>query len=147
MEWTRDGYTISDERDRLDRDVVFRFLTEDSYWAAGLEREILDRALDGSLCFGLYAPDGALAGFGRMVTDRATYGYMADVFVLSEHRGRGLGSWLVQTIVDHPELSTLRRLVLFTADAHELYARFGFGSSANPEHLMERRREDGPAGG
>jgi GNAT superfamily N-acetyltransferase len=147
VEWTRDGYTISDDRERVDREAVHRYLAQESYWAAGIEREVLDRALDGSLCFGLYAPDGGPAGFARVVTDRATYGYLADVFVLAEHRGRGLGAWLVEVAVGHPELATLRRWVLFTADAHELYVRFGFGPAATPETYMERRREGGPAGG
>jgi GNAT superfamily N-acetyltransferase len=147
MEWTRDGYTISDERERVDRDAVHAYLSRESYWAPGIERDVLDRALDWSLCFGLYAPDGSLAGFARAVSDRATYGYLADVFVLDDHRGRGLGAWLVETVLAHPDLATLRRWVLFTEDAHDLYARFGFGPGATPERYMERTRRGGPAGG
>ncbi len=148
MEWTRpDGYAISDDRARVDEAAVHRYLSRESYWARGIERGVLDRALDNSLCFALRAPDGSFAGFARAVTDRATFGYLADVFVLDAHRDRGLGRWLVRTAVEHPELRTLRRWVLFTADAHALYASAGFGPAAAPETFMERRREGGPAGG
>jgi GNAT superfamily N-acetyltransferase len=119
------GYEIATERDRLDLDYVHAFLTT-SYWSPGIARDRVERAIAGSLCFGLYAPDGAQAGFARVVTDRATFAYLADVFVGEEHRGRGLGVWLVQTILGHPELQGLRRWILATADAHGLYERFGF---------------------
>jgi GNAT superfamily N-acetyltransferase len=140
VEWTRDGYVISTDRDRIDRAAVHEFLTR-SYWAPGIPRELVDRSIEHSLCFGLYAPDGSQAGFGRAVTDRATCAYLADVFVLEAHRGRGLGVWLVQTIVDHPDLRTLRRFVLFTADAHELYRRCGFGPAQTPDWYMELVRD------
>jgi GNAT superfamily N-acetyltransferase len=119
------GYEIATERDRLDLAYVHAFLTT-SYWSPGIARDRVERAIAGSLCFGLYAPDGAQAGFARVVTDRATFAYLADVFVGEEHRGRGLGVWLVQTILGHPELQGLRRWILATADAHGLYERFGF---------------------
>jgi GNAT superfamily N-acetyltransferase len=132
------GYAISTDRDRLDVDYVHAFLTT-SYWSPGVRRDVVERAIAGSLCFGLYAPDGAQAGFARVVTDRATFGYLADVFVGEEHRGGGLGVWLVQTVLEHPELTGLRRWILATADAHELYARFGF------ERLDERYMTMRPA--
>ena len=148
MEWARnDGYAISDDRARVDDDAVWRYLAQESYWGHGLERDVLERALDNSLCFGVYALDGTLAGFARMVTDRATFGYLADVFVLEAHRGRGLSTWLTETILGHPELVTLRRWVLFTADAHDLYERFGFVPGGDAEMLMTRVRGGGPAGG
>jgi GNAT superfamily N-acetyltransferase len=140
MEWTHDGYEISTDPARIDRAVVHEFLAR-AYWSPGVPREIVDRSIDGSLCFGLYAPDGAQAGFGRAVTDRATYAYLADVFVLEAHQGRGLGVWLVETILGHPELQVLRRWVLFTADAHALYRRFGFGPAQTPERYMELVRD------
>jgi GNAT superfamily N-acetyltransferase len=131
------GYTISTDPARLDRALVHRWLSEDSYWATGRPRDVMDRAIDGSLCFGLYAPDGAQAGFCRAVTDYATYAWLADVFVLDEHRGRGLGVWLVRAAVEHPDLRTLR-WHLMTDDAHGLYAQFGFAPSPTPERLMVR---------
>ena len=140
MEWTHDGYTISTDRARIDRAAVHEFLAR-SYWAAGIPRELVDRSIDESLCFGLYAPDGSQAGFARAVTDKATCAYLADVFVLEPHRGRGLGVWLVQTIVAHPELRTLRRFLLFTADAHEVYRRAGFGPARTPDWYMELVRD------
>ncbi len=137
MEWAHAGYVVSTDRDRLDRAAIHRFLSQEAYWSPGVPREVVDRSIDGSLCFGLYAPDGSLAGFGRAITDAATYAYLADVFVLAPHRGRGLGVWLVETILGHPDLQTLRRWVLFTADSHDLYRRFGFGPGQTPERYME----------
>ena len=143
MEWTRDGYTISDDPARVDVDAVHRYLSEESYWAPGVPRDVVERSIAGSLPFGLYAPDGSLAGFARAVTDRAVFAYLADVFVLSEHRGRGFGVWLIQVVMEHPELQGLRRWVLYTEDAHGLYERFGFGPAATPERYMELSREAG----
>jgi GNAT superfamily N-acetyltransferase len=142
MEWTRDGYVISTDRARIDRAAVHAFLAE-AYWSVGVPRDVVDRSIDGSLCFGLYAPDGSQAGFARTVTDRATYAYLADVFVLEPHRRRGLATWLVETILAHPDLRDLRRWVLFTADAHELYRPLGFGPAQTPERYMELVRDPG----
>jgi GNAT superfamily N-acetyltransferase len=142
MEWTRDGYVISTERARIDRAAVHAFLTE-AYWSVGVPREVVDRSIDGSLCFGLYGPNGSQAGFARAVTDCATYAYLADVFVLEPHRRRGLATWLVETILAHPDLRDLRRWVLFTADAHELYRALGFGPAQTPERYMELVRDPG----
>lgn len=135
------GYEISTDRARLDRRAVHAFLTE-SYWSPGVPFEVVDRSIERSLCFGLYAPGGSQAGFARAVTDGAQFGYLADVFVLDAHRGRGLGKWLVQTVLEHPDLARARRLVLATADAHSLYARFGF-RPADRERVMELVRAPG----
>jgi GNAT superfamily N-acetyltransferase len=143
MEWTRDGYTISDDPARVDVDAVHRYLSEESYWARGVPREVVERSIAGSLPFGLYAPDGSLAGFARAVTDRAVFAYVADVFVLDAHRGRGLGIWLMEVLMSHPDLQGLRRWVLYTEDAHGLYERFGFGDSRTPDRYMELTREPG----
>jgi GNAT superfamily N-acetyltransferase len=132
------GYGISTDTERLDRRAIHAFLTE-AYWSPGVPFEVVDRSIEGSLCFGLYAPDGRQAGFARAVTDGAAFGYLADVFVLEEHRGRGLGKWLVQTVLDHPDMANARRVVLATADAHSLYARFGF-RPADSDRLMELLR-------
>ena len=134
--WRHLGYTVSTDRARIDIDRVHGFLSQ-AYWSAGVPREVLTAAFENSLCFGLYAPDGEQAGFGRLVTDRATFAYLADVFVLPEHRGRGLGLWLVQCIVDHPELAGLRNWHLATRDAHGIYERFGW-LAADTTRVMTR---------
>ena len=124
---------------RLDRTVIHRWLSTQSYWAAGVPRTTLDRAIENSLCFGAYL-DGAQVGFARMVTDRATFAYLADVFVLDEHRGRGYSRQLMDAIVAHPGLQGLRRMLLATRDAHGLYAKYGFTPLANPPTFMECHR-------
>ncbi|HKP90913.1 MAG TPA: GNAT family N-acetyltransferase [Thermoleophilaceae bacterium] len=129
------GYAISTDSGRLDRRRVHAFLT-DSYWSPGVPFDVVDRSIERSLCFGLYAPDGSQAGFARAVTDGAQFAYLADVFVLEPHRGRGLGKWLVETVLAHPDLTAARRIVLATADAHSLYERFGF-RPADPGRVME----------
>ena len=135
METTRESFTISDDRARLDRAAVHRFL-DGSYWAKGIPREVVDRSIDHSLSFGVY--DGeAQVGFARVVTDFATYAYVADVFVLESHRGRGLARWLMETILSHPDLQGIRRWNLVTRDAHELYRRVGFRDVAKPGNYME----------
>ena len=131
------GYEITTDAGRIDVDAVHAFLTR-SYWSPGVSRRVVERAIANSLAFGLLAPDGAQAGFARAITDRATYAYLADVYVLEEHRGRGLGVWLVETVLAHPDLQGLRRWALATADAHGLYARFGFAPAARPEMHMFR---------
>jgi GNAT superfamily N-acetyltransferase len=141
----RDGYEISTERTRLDLDAIHRFLSEEAYWSPGVARETVERAVANSLCFGLYAPDGAQAGFARAVTDLATYAWLADVFVFPSHRGRGLGVWLIETIIAHPDLRSVRRFVLATADAHELYRRLGFGPLEDPPRYMALLRPLSPA--
>lgn len=140
MELRRDGYLISTDPDRLDRETIWRFLRT-TYWSPGVSREIVERAIDHSLVFGLYASGGDQAGFVRVVTDWARFAWLADVFVLEAHRGRGLGSWLVETVVTHPDLRGVR-LVLATADAHGLYARFGF-VAVDAARMMERLPLDG----
>jgi GNAT superfamily N-acetyltransferase len=135
-------YEISADPARLDLDVIHRYLSEEAYWSPGVPREVVARAVANSLCFGIYANDGAQVGFARLVTDRATYAYVADVFVLTEHRGKGLSKRLMETIIAHPEVQGLRRWMLATRDAHELYARYGFTPVAKPDRLMERHDPD-----
>lgn len=120
------GYEVSDDRGRLDRDVVHRYLSDESYWARGRAREETERAIDNSLCIGVYAEDGAQAGFARVITDSATFAWLCDLFVLPVHRGNGLGKQLVEAALGHPDLVTVRRWMLATADAHGLYRRYGF---------------------
>lgn len=136
-EWRRGGLTISTDPARLDLAVVHGFLTE-SYWAKGIPIETVRRSIEASLPFGLYRGPRQI-GFARVVTDFATFAYLADVFVLPEARGEGLGTWLVETVVSHPRLQGLRRWVLLTADAHGLYRKFGFRELAEPQRYMEIR--------
>jgi GNAT superfamily N-acetyltransferase len=132
-----DGYCVTTDPERVDLDVVWGFLRE-SYWSPGIDRGTVARGVDNSIPFSLFDPTGRQAGFARVVTDRARFAWLADVFVLDAHRGRGLGVWLVETIVSHPELGGLR-ILLATADAHGLYARFGF-QAVDAGRMMERRR-------
>ena len=136
VDWKRNGYEISTDPMRLDRGVVWEFLRT-SYWASGLPRSVIDRSIDHALAFGLYSPSGDQVGFARLVTDHARFAWLSDVFVLDEHRGRGLGTWLVGTVLSHPDLNGIR-VMLGTADAHGLYERFGF-EPADPHRVMDRR--------
>ena len=135
MEWTRDKFTVTTDKARLDRDVIERVLGS-SYWAENIPRSTVDKSIDNSLCFGLLEENRQI-GFARVVTDRATFAYLADVFVLPDHRGQGLGKWLIECVVSHPELQGLRRWLLGTRDAHGLYQRFGFTPLKRPEIFME----------
>jgi len=137
----RDELELSSDPARLDRALIYRYLANESYWAAGVPESVIERALDHSLCFGIYRGGTQLA-FARAVTDRATFAYLADVFVIAEQRGRGLGKWLVEAIGRHPELQGLRRWLLATRDAHALYAQYGFKPLANPVRFMERHDPD-----
>ena len=134
MVWHRDGYEISDDPGRLDLDVVHRFLSQDAYWSPGVERDVVERSIAGSINFGVFSGEGQV-GFARVVSDRATFAWLADVFILEPERGRGLGKWLVETVLGHPELQGLRRWTLATADAHGLYRAFGF-EPADPRRFM-----------
>ena len=127
--------TVSTDPSRLDLDVIHGFLAR-SYWAAGIPRKVVERALRHSLCFGAYE-GGRQVGFARVVTDSATYAYVSDVFVLPSHQGRGVGKQLMAAIMGHPDLQGLRRWNLFTRDAHRLYRQYGFGDARHPERLME----------
>jgi len=132
---TRDEYTISTDPTCLDLRVIHGFLAQ-SYWAEGIPMDVVRRSVDGSLNFGLYHRSRQV-GFARVITDRATFAYVGDVFVLDAHRGKGLATWLMQTILAHPDLQGLRRLLLATRDAGRLYAKVGFQPLATPERYME----------
>jgi len=136
MEWTREEFTVSDDAARLDREVIERFLTG-SYWAKNIPSATLDKSLRNSLCFALLEGERQI-GFARVVSDRATFAYLADVFVLPEFRGRGLATWLLTCVLAHPELQGLRRWVLATRDAHDLYRKLGFTPLKRPDIFMER---------
>lgn len=137
----RGEYTLSTATDQLDLAVIHHFLSTRSYWANGIPEATVRRSLEHSLCFGMYC-QGRQVGFARVISDYATFAYLADVFVLEEHRGRGLSKWMMAEIVAHPALQGLRRWVLATADAHALYAGHGFRPMARPERWMERHDPD-----
>lgn len=130
------GYIISNDKSLIDFGAVHHYLDNESYWAKGITAERLKKAIDNSMCFGIYK-QGKQAGFSRVVTDKASFAYICDVFVLPDHRRVGLSKWLMQTIVQHPELQGLRRWSLATADAHQLYTQFGFTALSRPENWME----------
>ena len=128
-------YDISTDPGRLQLAAIHAYLTR-SYWSPGIPRELVARAIANSLCFGVYQGD-AQVGFARVVTDKASFAYLADVYVLEEHRGRGLSKRLVEQVLAHPELQGMRRFLLATRDAHGLYAQFGFKAPVKPENFME----------
>ena len=134
-EHTRPPYVVSTDPARLDPQAVHRYLAT-SYWADGIPLDTVERSLSGSLCFGLYAPEGQV-GLARVITDEATFAYLCDVYVLPAHQGRGLGRWLMDCVLASPRLQGLRRWMLVTRDAHRLYQGVGFGSPANPGGIME----------
>jgi GNAT superfamily N-acetyltransferase len=145
LEWRRDRFLISTDAGLVDIDAVHRFLSEESYWSKGIPVEVVRRGLANSMVFGVYDTSVARVGgapvqigLARVITDRATFAYVADVFILPAWRGRGLSKWLMEVIVGHPELQGLRRWMLLTQDAHGLYEQFGFTGAANPGRVMER---------
>jgi len=170
LEERRGKYVISTDPARLDRDMIYEFLTT-CYWAKGIPREVVERSIEHSLCFGVYDEGGQVShfsqerreaghprlggapedgnseeicqvGFARVISDFATIAYLGDVFVLESHRGRGLSKWMMECIMRHPMLQGLRRWILLTRDAHDLYAKFGFRPLGKPQRYMELHRPD-----
>ncbi len=130
------GFIISTDKNLLDFEAIYTYLDRDSYWAKGIPVETLKKAIENSICFGVYQQNKQ-AAFARVVTDKATFAYICDVFVLPDFRGDGLSKWLIQTIIAYPELRGLRRWSLATADAHGLYSQFGFTQISRPDRWME----------
>ena len=135
--WQHGDFAISTEPSRLDYELIHDFLSHHSYWAKGRSLEKVRRSIENSLSFGIYKGNQQV-GFARVVTDYATFAWLADVFVLEEYQGQGLAQWLMEVIVAHPDLQGFRRWLLATRDAHELYRRFGFSELGEPARLMER---------
>jgi GNAT superfamily N-acetyltransferase len=135
----KNGFAVSTDKNLIDFGTVYKYLSEDSYWAIGIPADRLKRAIENSLCFGIYK-DNKQAGFARVVTDSATFAYICDVFILPDYRGLGLSKWLMQSIVEHSELQGLRRWSLATADAHGLYSQFGFTPLSKTQNWMEKFR-------
>ena len=135
MNWSKAEFTVSDRNESMDVTMVHGFLTT-SYWAKGINKATVERALANSLCLGVFH-NGKQIGFGRAITDRSTFAYLADVFILEKYRGRGLGKWLVDCFLEHEELQGLRRWLLATLDAHSLYSQKGFVPLQEPQRFME----------
>lgn len=136
VEWRKDQYVLSTDAACFDMNALFRFISGESYWARGMPRETFERAVRHSLCFGLF--DGELQiGFGRVVSDFASVAYLGDVFIREDYRRRGLSKWMMECIQSHPDLQGMRRWLLVTADAQELYKKFGFTPLKAPEKFME----------
>lgn len=131
------GFKISSNREDMDLSLIHQVISG-SYWAKGIPLETLRRALDNSLCFGIFTEAGPQVGFARVISDSATFAYLADVFVVEDFKGRGLSKWLMETVIAHPTLQGLRRFVLATLDAHGLYKQYGFKPLAHPDIFMER---------
>ena len=131
----KDDFTIVTDPSKLDVAAIHRYLTR-AYWSEGVPRHIVEKAIANSLCFGLFHASYQI-GFARVVTDRATYAYLCDVYVLEEFRNKGLGVWLMECVTSHPDLQGLRRFSLATRDAHGLYEKFGFAPLKKPQSLME----------
>ncbi len=136
-ECRKEAFLISTDRSRLNLEFIHDFLSNKAYWAKGRSFDVVKLAIENSLNFGVF--DGSKQiGFARVVTDLATFAWLADVFIIDEYRGRGLGIWLIEVITSHPQLQGFRRWILATRDAHELYRRFGFTELADPQRYMEK---------
>ena len=136
MNWYRNEFTISTDKHLLDIHYIHDYLSNQSYWAGGIPIEVVRSSIEGSLCFGIYDGEKQI-GFARVISDMATFGWLADVFVDEGYRGRGLSKWLMEVILSHPGLAGLRRMMLGTLDAHSLYAKYGFTPLTAPERFMQ----------
>jgi GNAT superfamily N-acetyltransferase len=134
----KNNFLISTDKTKLDIPVIHTYLSNESYWAKNIPVDIVEKSIEGSFCFGLYDHKNQV-GFARVITDHATFAYIADVFILDEYRGKGLSKWLMKEIMEHPDLQGLRRWMLATKDAHGLYSRFGFLPLDKPERIMGLR--------
>jgi N-acetylglutamate synthase-like GNAT family acetyltransferase len=140
MDFIKDGFIITTEKEKLDIDLIHSFLNR-TYWAEGISKETIKRSIEGSLCFGVFENDKQV-GFARMITDKATFAYLADVFIIEEYRGRRLSKWLMEVIMSHSDLQGLRRMILATKDAHGLYKQFGFTPLINVDRWMHILDQD-----
>ena len=137
----KEKFIISTDKSKLDIAVIHKYLSIESYWAKNIPVVLVQKSIEESFCFGVYRKDNLnkneQIGFARVITDKATFGYLADVFILEEYRGIGLSKWLMQAIMDHQELQGFRRWMLATRDAHKLYEQFGFAALDKPERIMQ----------
>jgi len=135
-DYKKDGFTISTDNARLDLQTIYNFLNS-VYWAKNISLAIVKKSIENSLCFGVYNHENELVGFARVVSDYATFAWLADVFILEKYRARGLAKWLIECIINHPELQGLRRWMLATRNAHGLYAKYEFKPLLKVETFME----------
>jgi len=140
FEEKRENFLISTDISKLDINVIYNYLAN-SYWAEGIPLETVKISIDNSTCFGVYENDTQI-GFARVISDKATIGYLGDVFILESHRGKGLSKWLMECIMKHPDLQGFRRWILLTRDAHDLYRKYGFIDLAKPQRYMELTNHD-----
>ena len=141
MNWHKDIYTISTDKSMLSIEYIHRYLSEQSYWAKGIPLHTVKRSIENAICFGVYK-DTQMVGFARVISDCATFGYLADVFIDETCRGQGLSKWLMEVILSHPDLQGLRRFMLATRDAHGLYRQFNFTELSNPEYMLAIAKPD-----
>jgi GNAT superfamily N-acetyltransferase len=141
MQWQKGDILVSTDPGKLDLEYIHHFLSRHSYWAEGISLETVKKSVDGSMCFGMY-DDGRQIGFARVISDLATFGYLADVFIDQAYRGHGLGIWLMETIMAHPGLQGFRNWQLATRDAHGLYEKFGFKKLDDPGRIMRKNEPD-----
>lgn len=141
MVWYKEEFTISTDKSNLSLEYIHDYLSNQSYWAKGIPFDIVKRSVEGAMCFGVYT-NGQQIGFARVITDAATFAYLADVFIDEAWRGRGLSKWLMEVILSHPDLQDLRGFMLATRDAHELYRKFGFTDIDNPGRFMRKANPD-----
>jgi GNAT superfamily N-acetyltransferase len=141
MEWLRDTYTITTDKDKINLGYTHNYLSKESYWAQHIPLHVVRRSIEGSLCFAVLH-EGKQVGFARVITDEATFAYLCDVFIDPGHRGLGLSKWLMQVIIDYPTLQGLRRFLLATRDAHDLYRQYGFTPLTLPDRWMQVHKPD-----
>jgi GNAT superfamily N-acetyltransferase len=146
MTITKDQFTVSTDREKLDLSFIHGFLSKEAYWCLNIPFDRVKRSVENSLNFGLYHNDRQI-GYARVITDYSTIAYLGDVFIIPEYRGKGLSKWMMQQVMDHPDLQGLRRWLLLTADAHGLYKQFGWEPVARPDRYMERFDPDVYKGG
>ena len=145
LTWKRpDGYVITTDPHKININELHRFLSLESYWALGVPKKLVEKSLKHSISFSLLSPEGSFIGFARVITDQATFAYLADVFVHKSIRMKGLGTWLMETVIAHPDLQNLRNFLLFTKDAQDFYAKFGWTAPKDPSRVMviKKRAED-----
>ncbi|MFH0882801.1 MAG: GNAT family N-acetyltransferase [bacterium] len=137
----RDEFRISTDRGLLDIDLIWRFLSDEAYWSKGIKRSRIERAIRHSICFGLYQGKKQI-GFSRVITDHSILAYVLDMFIIEEYRGKGHGSWMIQCMLEHPDLKRVRRWMLRTHQQHELFHKFGFEVFGEPQTIMSRIQDD-----
>ncbi len=144
-EWIRDEFILSTDKSRLQRVRIHQFLSTEAYWSLGIPQDIVQKAIEGSLCFGLYVKSKTQevqVGFARIVSDRATFAWLCDVYIEKDYRGQGLSKWMMEGVMSHPDVKNLRRFCLATKDAHSLYKKFGFEVTQTPHNWMEIKDND-----